>query len=144
MVAVHLLAWSAGLRLAVADRVDLTPAPWSEPGFALEPEPDEGPIRIEIEYRIAAGDRAEFLAAMLELRRVRRRDGAMRWSLSRDLSDPERHLETFLVDSWAEHERAYERAIRADRAAIERVLALHRGDAPASPTSSPSRGGSRN
>jgi MFS family permease len=130
MVAVHLLGWSAGLRLAVADRVDLTPAPWSEPGFALEPEPGEGPIRIEIEYRIAEEDRAEFLAAMRELRRVRRRDGAMRWSLSRDLSDPERHLETFLVGSWAEHERAHERAIRADRAAIERVLTLHRGDPP--------------
>jgi MFS family permease len=130
VIAVHLLGRLSGLRLAIAERVDLTPAPWSEPGFALEPEPGEGPIRIEIEYRIAEEDRAEFLTAMQELRRVRRRDGAMRWSLSRDLSDPERHLETFLVGSWADHERAHERAIRADRAAIERVLALHRGDPP--------------
>jgi Transmembrane secretion effector len=54
----------------------------------------------------------------------------MQWSVYQDLSDPERHVESFLVGSWAEHERAHERAVRSDRAAIERVLALHRGEPP--------------
>jgi hypothetical protein len=130
VVAVHLLSGAAGLRLAVADRVDLARASWSEPEFVLQPEPDEGPIRIEIEYRIAGEDTAEFLEAMRGLRRTRRRDGAMQWSLYQDLSDPERHVETFLVSSWAEHERAQERAVRSDRTQIERVLALHRGEPP--------------
>jgi predicted MFS family arabinose efflux permease len=130
MVAAHLLSYVAGLRLAAADRVDLTPAHWSEPQFVLEPDPSEGPIRIEIEYRIPAGDTQKFVAAMHDVRRTRKRDGAMSWSLFQDLSDPERHVESFLVSSWAEHERQEDRAVRSDRAAIERVLALHRGDGP--------------
>ena len=54
----------------------------------------------------------------------------MSWSLFQDVSDPERHVESFLVSSWAEHNRAHERAVQSDRAAIERVLALHRGQGP--------------
>ena len=54
----------------------------------------------------------------------------MQWSIYQDLSDPERHVESFLVGSWAEHERAHERAVQSDREPIERVLALHRGEAP--------------
>jgi predicted MFS family arabinose efflux permease len=130
MAALHVLSGLAGLKLAVAEGVEPTPAPWSEPGFVLQPEPGDGPVRIEIEYRIAGEDTADFLAAMREVRRTRRRDGAMQWSLFQDLSDPERHVESFLVRSWAEHERGRERAVRSDRAAIERVLALHRGDGP--------------
>jgi MFS family permease len=129
-VAVHLVGWLAGLRLDVADRVDLTLAHWAEPEFVLEPELSEGPVRIDIEYRIAPEDVPEFLAAMAELRRTRRRDGAMRWSLYQDLTHPERNVESFIVASWAEHERQPERAMRSDRAAIERVLALHRGEPP--------------
>ena len=130
VLAVPLLSAVAGLRLSAADRVDLTQAAWTEPDFVIEPELSEGPIRVEIEYRIAHEDTAEFLAAMRELRRTRRRDGAMHWSVDQDLSDPQRHVESFLVASWAEHERPHERAVRSDRAAIERVLALHRGEPP--------------
>ena len=130
MVTLHLVSGLAGLRLAVADEVDVTPAHWTEPQFALEPEHGEGPILIEIVYRIAGDDTPAFLAAMRDVRRTRRRDGAMQWSLYQDLSDPERHVETFLVASWAEHERQAERAVKSDRAAIERVLALQRGDGP--------------
>ena len=130
MVAVHLLGGPLGLRLAVAERVDLTPATWTEPDLALRPEPGDGPVMIEIEYRIAADDAPEFMAAMRDLRRSRKRHGAMNWSLFQDLSDPERHVESFVVSSWAEHERAQERGVRSDRAAIDRVLALHRGGPP--------------
>jgi predicted MFS family arabinose efflux permease len=130
MVAAHVMSAAAGLRLAIADGVDLAPAHWLEPQFVLEPDPRDGPILIEIEYRIALADTTEFLEAMRPLRRTRRRDGAMQWSIYQDLADPERHVESFLVSSWAEHERAHGRAVQSDRAAIERVLALHRGEAP--------------
>jgi quinol monooxygenase YgiN len=130
VVALHLGSSLAGLRLAVAEQVDLTPAHWVEPQFVLEPEPSQGPVLVEIEYRIGADDTSEFLEAMRDVRRTRRRDGAMRWSLFQDLSEPQRHVESFLVSSWAEHERQHERAVRSDRAAIERVLALHRGEGP--------------
>ena len=130
MLAVHLVSYGAGLRFGGTDRFDMTPARWSEPQLAFEPEHSEGPIRIEIQYRIGADDTEEFLRAMDEVRRTRRRDGAMAWSLYQDLSDPERHVESFLVSSWAEHERQPERAMRSDRVAIERVLALQKGDGP--------------
>ena len=130
MVTLHLVGWLAGARLTVADGVDLSPARWTEPELVLQPAPEDGPLLVEIEYRIGLEDTPEFLAAMQALRRTRKRDGAMQWSLFQDLSDPERHVETFLVSSWAEHERAHERAVQSDRALIERVLALHRGEAP--------------
>ncbi|MET0510960.1 MAG: MFS transporter, partial [Thermoleophilaceae bacterium] len=130
MVAAHMVSALAGLRLAIADDVDLAPASWLEPQFVLEPDPRDGPILIEIEYRIALEQTPEFLEAMRQLRRTRRRDGAVQWSIYQDLSDPERHVESFLVRSWAEHERAHERAVQSDRAVIERVLALHHGEAP--------------
>ena len=130
MVTLHLLSWLAGARLALADRVDVAPARWTEPELLVEPDPEDGPVLVEIEYRIGPEDTPEFLAAMRELRRTRKRDGAMQWALYQDLSDLERHVETFLVSSWIEHERAHERAVRSDRVVIERVLALHRGEAP--------------
>lgn len=48
-----------------------------------------------------AGKADEFAHAMQELGRVRRRDGAAFWGLYRDLSDPRRHVETFIVETWA-------------------------------------------
>ena len=130
MATVHVVAALVGLRLGRADEIDLAPAHWSEPQFVLEPDPRDGPILIEIEYRIADEDTPRFLEAMGELRRTRRRDGARQWSVYQDLSDPERHVESFVVGSWAEHERAHLRGVQSDRASIERVLALHRGEAP--------------
>ena len=65
---------------------------------------------------------------MQELRRVRRRDGAMLWGLFHDASDEERYVETFLVESWAEHMRQHHRATAGDQAINDRVRAFHRGD----------------
>jgi predicted MFS family arabinose efflux permease len=130
MAIAHVVAPLAGLRLATAEDIDLEPTSWSEPALTLEPEPSAGPVMIEIEYRIAEEDVPAFLAGMHEVGRLRRRDGAMQWSVYRDLSEPERMVESFLVGSWDEHERAHERQIQSDRTAIERVLALQRGDAP--------------
>ena len=46
----------------------------------------------------------------------------------RDLENPQRYLETFLVDSWAEHLRQHERSTRADRAVTERVRSFTSGE----------------
>ncbi len=42
---------------------------------------DTGPVVVTVEYRIAPQDGERFRLAMRELRRIRRRDGAKRWSL---------------------------------------------------------------
>jgi hypothetical protein len=48
------------------------------------------------------------------LRPIRRRDGAVFWELFVDSADPNRCLECFLVESWAEHLRQHDRTTIAD------------------------------
>jgi hypothetical protein len=65
---------------------------------------------------------------MHEFGRVRRRDGAFRWGIYRDVEQPEVYLETFVVDSWAEHLRQHDRLTRGDRELEERVQGYARGE----------------
>ena len=46
-----------------------------------------------------------FAVVMHNLGHGRRRDGAVRWGLFHDTSVPSRYVETFIVESWAEHLR---------------------------------------
>jgi len=52
------------------------------------------------------------------------------WGLFRDTADPSRFIETFMVESWAEHLRQHERITAADRVVEEHVRASHTGSAP--------------
>jgi hypothetical protein len=76
---------------------------------------DQGPVLVTIEYRVAKENVAPFLKAMRAYSRVRRRTGASRWGVFRDLRDAGIYVETFLVSSWAEHLRQHERLTTADR-----------------------------
>ncbi len=78
---VMLAGVALGRRFAVRQTEALNLDPlrrWREPEVALEIEPQSGPLVVTVEYRIRAADVLEFLAAMAECRRVRRRDGARR------------------------------------------------------------------
>ena len=112
------------LRLPDA-RVDLTSwnywrAPAIGPG-ALPTDDDFGPVLVTVEYQVASEETAEFLKAVQQHRRIRRRDGARRWGIYRDMENADRYVETFVVGSWAEHLRQHERLTRADREIEERV-----------------------
>jgi hypothetical protein len=87
----------------------------------VRPQLDEGPVLVTVEYRVSSDHVPGFLRAMEEYGRVRRRDGAFRWGLFRDLEEPDRYVETFLVRSWAEHLRQHERSTNADREVEERL-----------------------
>jgi MFS family permease len=84
-------------------------------------ELDAGPVLVAIEYRVSRDRSEAFLEAIHEYGRVRRRDGAFRWGVYRDLEDADRYVETFLIRSWAEHLRQHERSTQADRDAEERL-----------------------
>jgi MFS family permease/quinol monooxygenase YgiN len=118
-------------RLRCTELLDLRASlHWERPTLVFEPCPNDGPVLITIEYRIAPQQAEEFVTAMKALSRIRRRDGAIQWGLYQDLSEPGRFVETALVESWAEHKRQYERVTNSDRLIEDRVRAFHIGNEP--------------
>ena len=87
-----------------------------------EPEPDDGPVLVTVEYKIDPTKESEFLNAIHDYQRIRRRDVAFRWDIFYDSEGPGVYLETFRVDSWGEHERQHDRFTVADRECEEDVL----------------------
>ena len=73
-------------------------------------------------YVIDPAKAPAFLDEMYRYQRIRRRDGAARWGIYYDTENPNVYLETFLVDSWAEHERQHDRFTVADHEIEKRVL----------------------
>jgi hypothetical protein len=51
---------------------------WGKLPMVTEPEPDEGPVLGAIEYKVDPEKVPEFLDALHDYQRIRRRDGAMR------------------------------------------------------------------
>jgi MFS family permease/quinol monooxygenase YgiN len=133
-------AAAAGLAALVALRrlsvgtdadIDLTPARLlEEPTPAFPIEHDKGPVLVTIEYEIDPARAEEFVAVMRETRANRLQKGALSWGLFHDISAPNRYLEYFLDESWADHLRRFERMTAADLALRERRLALHVGREP--------------
>ncbi|MFC7518535.1 MFS transporter [Herbaspirillum sp. GCM10030257] len=91
---------------------------------------DRGPVMISIEYEVDPAELAGFRAAIQEMRRVRRRSGALSWAVYEDIEHPTRHVEVFVVESWLEHLRQHERHTVNDQMLKDRVHAFHRGATP--------------
>ena len=112
-------------RLRTGEELDLSPSQhWPEPELALEPEPEDGPVLVLVEYHVDDPQHDAFVGAMQEVQVIRLRDGATGWGLFRNSAEPDRYVETFVVPSWAEHLRQHERVTVADREIEERALAL--------------------
>src|SRR5438477_511711 len=108
--------------------LDLRPDPrWSLPETACQLDGDEGPVLVPLEYDVDPDQAEEFMRAVRRLEPVRRRDGAIRWSVYRDTEDPNRWLEVFVVESWLEHLRQHERVTADDRALFEAAARFDRG-----------------
>ena len=67
---------------------------------------------------------------MKDMRRIRQRDGAIRWNLLRDAADPQRYIEVFVTESWGEHLRQHERVTTEDLGVERRARAFHLGSQP--------------
>jgi MFS family permease len=115
----------------MSGKLDLAPAlRRAEPMVVIELEPEEGPVLVTIEYCIDPNQAEEFMEAINALRVIRLRDGAIRWGIFQDTAEPNRYLETFIVESWLDHLRQYERFTIADQEIRRRVFAFHQGDEP--------------
>jgi quinol monooxygenase YgiN len=125
------LALAFVFRLPVSGGVDLAPSRhWAEPVVSVPDRDDRGPVLIEIEYRVAPDRIGAFVTALRRFEPVRHRDGAIRWDVWEDMGDPGRVVETFVVESWLEHQRQHDRVTHADRITQESLNAFHIGDAP--------------
>jgi MFS family permease len=119
-------------RLPNSEAVDLSPSlHWPAPVISTEPEAERGPVLVTVEYHIDPARAEEFARVTSELRPIRRRDGAVNWGLFQDLADPSRWVETFVVETWAEHLRQHERVTVEDRHVEDAVRAFQvGGDSP--------------
>lgn len=126
------LCMAAGLLLArpfplrMGEVPEVTPAAiaWDNIVVAGEPNPEAGPVAVEIGYRVAPERAEAFLDTLCQLRAPRRRDGATFWRIYRDLADPSRFVERFIVTSWADYLHQRARATVADQALEEQVRAF--------------------
>jgi MFS family permease len=115
------------VRLPVGD-ADLVPSNhWPAPLTADSVPHDRGPVLILVEYRVAADKRRAFLKALGALSEEQRRDGAYGWGVTEDAAEPDRIVEWFMVESWAEHLRQHKRVSNADAALQLAVVGLHSG-----------------
>jgi hypothetical protein len=128
-----LIGAALGFRVALPPlaALDLDPlSRWREPQVAVDIEPRSGPIIVTVEYLIRDEDVFDFLGAMAERRRIRRRDGARQWTLLRDLVNPELWIERYESPTWVEYVRQNQRVTKADAEIGDRIRALHRGAEP--------------
>jgi hypothetical protein len=131
--ALMLVGAALGLFIKLPEHAALNLDPlnrWREPNLALDIKPRSGPIVISIEYVIREQDLHDFLDAMAERRRIRRRDGARHWSLKRDLENPEIWIETYHTPTWHEYIRHNLRTTHSDAVTWDKVRQLHSGTEP--------------
>ena len=132
-------------KLAATVGLDLSPATTTDLDVTLNPRPTDGPVLVTVAYQVPDARMEAFVEAMRGVERHRRRTGASRWGLFRDLAAPERFVETFLVQSWSEHRRQHERVTVAADADLDRVRGfIHHGVAVAHYLSAYSEGALQN
>jgi len=128
-----LLAVAATWRLSLGGEDGLArteAAPLFSPQQHVAIAPERGPVQVHVEYRIAPAAAAGFIAAAQAMERIRRRDGALSWGLFEDTAASGRYIESFVVESWAEHLRQHHRGTAEDMAVIARVRAYHTAEGP--------------
>ncbi len=113
------------------DQLNLNPLnQFIEPKLAVQLKPQTGPIMITIDYDIGEHNVPAYLEAMTSRRRIRIRDGARRWSLLRDLEQPNIWTEKYYVATWVEYIRHNQRRTQSDSAVSDTLRALHQGTEP--------------
>ncbi|RUN78398.1 MFS transporter [Sphingomonas sp. TF3] len=130
---------SAALQLAViavtrwlplrgSNKLDLMPFSGLKPIAAeFAPDRQDSPVMLLTEFRIDVADRARFLELMQERRRIRGRNGARRWQLLQDMSDPELWVETIHLPAWSDYLRHRERLAEHEVRLFAQIAALDRG-----------------
>jgi MFS family permease len=118
-------------KLPTGEDLDLTPVQQLPSYLAAKGlTNEERPVLVVIDRRIEPRQEADFLESARPLKMLRLRDGAIRWNLFRDVTDPSHFIESFIVESWIEYLRQHERSTVSDREIEERVDTFHLGGVP--------------
>lgn len=96
-----------------------------EPEVALDLTTRSGPVAVEISYRVDPDEARAFYAAMGDVQKMRQRNGAFGWSLSRDIADPWLWIERYQCATWGDYLRLRDRWTTADRSIQEKADAFH-------------------
>jgi MFS family permease len=111
-------------RLALPRAAPAEAAPvdaWLLPTPELTDGADAGPVMVTVVWPVDPAKLDTFLGLARQLRQVRRRTGACSWRLYRKAAGEHDFVETFLLGSWAEHERQHARMYPGDMAVIDRA-----------------------
>src|SRR5689334_3255252 len=84
-----------------ASNLDRSPAGWwPDPILVLEPELEDGPVLVTVAYTVPPEHVSRFLDAMVPVRRMKMRTGAISFAVYRDGADPQRFVEVAQYPSW--------------------------------------------
>lgn len=130
--AVFFLQWAyRRVRVEMGQEADVIPGMrLPELAVTAEPLPDDGPVLIQLEYRIDDANRDAFLKAIQKVGPTRRRNGATSWRVFRDLGEDGRFVERYVIASWAEYVRLRARMTMSDSRLQQAVTELQRHDVP--------------
>jgi len=95
-----------------------------EPEVAMALTGRSGPIVIERDYDVPEHSAREFYSLMMQVQRVRERNGAYGVTLSRDIADPVRWVQRYHYPTWHDYLRARDRPTQTERNLGLQVAAL--------------------
>ncbi|MGB9125213.1 MAG: MFS transporter [Nitrosotalea sp.] len=126
------LVISTRYKLKPLSDVDLTPSMhWYMPRTMIDIDDHaEGTVLVEMEFQIDPTRSQEFESAMIYVRSIILRDGAIRWELFHDVENPSRYVMMFASESWTDHLRHHERMTKADLAIEQHAISFHVGKDP--------------
>ncbi len=129
MALLHAATWR--IRVGMGTEADITPGVQLPELTIVEPPmPDDGPVLIQVDYRVDPDRRAAFLRAVHAAEPIRRRNGAVSWRVFRDLAEDDRVVERFIIPSWAEYVRLRQRMTVADRRTLDALEAFQQPEVP--------------
>ncbi|MBB5536273.1 MFS transporter [Rhizobium giardinii] len=131
--AASLIVAALGLKLPISDRLESeleASGAFDAPVPALDLKPRSGPILVTTEYSIADESADLFLEVMRKRRDVQSRVGARQWTLSRDIQNASRWIETFRTPTWADYHRLHHRLTVADKELEHQLSKLSASNPP--------------
>jgi MFS family permease len=95
--------------------------------IALDVTMRSGPVAIEIDYVVDPARARDFYGVMLQMQRIRQRNGGFNWTIARDIADPALWTERYECPTWGDYLRMRDRFTLADREVQAQADAFHSG-----------------